>query len=236
MKIKYALWLFFLVPMMLCAQDNILMTDGNLKNGKIISEEGSFVKYVDADGNVFSVKKDYIKEIHYQNPPKTAGKRFNSDANRSLSIFSADILAIFYGNIAVSFQKISQNGHFGFRLPISFYGLGFDPPFTYTHLFQGGVDFNYYPSTNGIVKYFVGPALRVGSIKADRSLSDFFGYSKPTTSGHFTMLLNNGVMRNSVKGFSMSFLIGVGFRSYSQSDFSDTPLVLHAEFTLGRSF
>jgi hypothetical protein len=215
------------------------MTDGNLRNGKIISDDGNFVKYVNAEGTMFSIKKDYIKEIHYQNPPKGAKQFSQNQSGSSNSIMAVDVLAVLYGNLAFSFQRISENGKIGLRFPISFLAWDLDLPFITKHLFQAGLDVNYFPSNRGAISYFIGPGFRTGTVEAGDNIADAFEKKeKSVESGHFTVLLNNGVIRNSKKGVSLSVVLSTGLRRFSNKEFSDGGMdpMIRIEFGIGKTF
>jgi hypothetical protein len=217
---KIIIFLLFLVPIGIFAQDNIVMTDGNVKNGKIISDDGHFVKYVDNDGNVFSIKKDYIKEIHYKNPNNNLPVKHKLSNKSNRDIVAFNVLALAYSNFGISFEHISNSGYLGFRIPFSFqFRRGEDPVFT-RHLFQGGIDLNYYPTGQGRIRYFVGPSISLGTVESVNFFEINPGDCKPVTSNHTSFSLRNGIMWNNQSDFSMSTSIALGIRHFENDEYS----------------
>lgn len=236
--------LLAIIPVFLFAQDNIIMTDGNARNGKIISEDGNFVKYVDYEGTVFSVKKDYIKEIHYHNAKSSLKKESSYQKNTSRSILSFNPLALLYRNLGIAYEHIVKNGYIGIKIPFSFAVLGREGAvFPNRHLYQTGIDLNIYPAGQGSFKYFVGPSFHVGKVESVDVFEGITGKCEPIQSNHTTITLNNGFMWNSPSNFSMSTSLGLGVRSFKNKDYNhiykdenNRGPVIHMECTLGYSF
>jgi hypothetical protein len=246
--LKKIILLFALMPLMLSAQDKIIMTDGNVKVGYIVSEEGNYVRYNNADNKTISVKKNYIKEIQYQDAKKRsalANQNLSlSEINYGENIVSYNFFGLVYKNIGFSYERILPNGNIGIKLPISFSLGDFDEHTFRGHIFQTGLDLNLYPLGQGELKYFLGPSIRFGEMVEKSGNSYYDGqlqqevFETDIESSYIGFMFNNGVLWQPTENFSLSSNAGIGLRGFENENFNNgvSEVFFYMEASVGYRF
>lgn len=237
-----------LIPTLLVAQDKIIMTDGNVKEGNIVSDGGKYVQYTNADNQTISIKKDYIKEIQYKDASKRnglakQGLNYESE-NLGYNIVSYNFFGLVYKNIGFSYERILPNGNIGIKVPVAFSLGDFEVYTSRGHVFQTGLDLNIYPLGQGELKYFLGPSLRFGEMISNSSDS----YYDPQLQQHVTeeseesayvgFMFNNGVLWQPTENLSISSNAGIGLRGYESETFNDgvSEVFFYMEASVGYRF
>lgn len=246
--IKKLMLLLALVPTLVFAQDKIIMTDGNVKVGKITSDSGNYIKYTNAENQTISIKKDYIKEIQYQ-----SAKKRNELSNASLgvketnlgnNILAYNFFALAYKNIGFSYERILPNGNIGIKVPLSFSLGDFESYTERGHVFQTGLDINIYPLGQGELKYFLGPSLRFGEMISNNDGSYYDTQSgqyiteEPLESSYVGFMFNNGVLWQPTDNFSLSSNAGIGLRGFESEEFNQgvSEVFFYMEASVGYRF
>tara|TARA_R110001592_G_scaffold237306_6_gene496237 strand:+ start:50176 stop:50916 length:741 start_codon:yes stop_codon:yes gene_type:complete len=244
---KKILILIALIPTLAVAQDKIVMTDGNVKQGNITSENGKYVRYVDSNNQTLSIKKDYIKEIQYESAKKRndlAIKSSTQNGSLGYNILSYNFFGLVYKNIGFSYERILKNGNIGIKLPVSFSLGDFEAYTDRGHVFQTGLDINIYPLGQGELQYFLGPSLRFGEMisQSDGSYYDAqtqqYINEDPKESSYIGFMFNNGVLWQPTSNFSLSSNAGIGLRGYESEDFNEgvSEVFFYMEASVGYRF
>lgn len=118
------------------------------------------------------------------------------------------MIDLIVNNFKISYERILLNGKIGIQIPFAIgYGndiSGFDDV---DNKFYTGLALNFYPTGQGKVRYFMGPAVNVGT----GNYEDYNGYynsSEPYYGTYDTFILrfyvNNGVMFSPIPELSLS--------------------------------
>ncbi len=213
------LFIFFLWSCFIHAQDKLFFIDGSTKKGIIVSNVKDFVYFKTSDTSkvekisksklllmedykgtryLFS-KQDTPKETTTLRPEKTEVPR------NSLSI---QPLAIFFGRLNFSYERMSKDQRVGFVIPLI---LTFDPsygnPFNVVDSsrtrvkginYITGLDVNFYSGKGEVAKFFVGPRIRYGT---DMAFYNTEGYSVQTQFGLKLSRPQNKIVQHLSIGF-----------------------------------
>ena len=82
-----------------------------------------------------------------------------------------------------------------------------------------GMGMKFYPTGQGVIRYFVGPEVRI--IAAEKEIYDYYsGYTHEHTDNliHSAFLLNNGMIYEPAKGFTFSVNLGLGIMTRDSKD------------------
>jgi len=148
-----------------------------------------------------------------------------------------------YSNLKISYERIISDGKMGIEIPLSIgykdntTSIPFPEPFfdsEYTNKlvtkFYSGINFNAYPTGQGKVKYFLGPALHIGDGLYHPDADSYGSNVKDAIStGFIKLLLNNGIVFSPVNNFSFSFIASLGIQ------YMTDPQIKKAETTGGLS-
>ena len=263
--------LFFIACMLVSfisvAQDIIYKKDKTKIEAKILAvglEDVRYLKQNNLTGPEYVLQKSEITLISYLNGSyenfessvSTIDYSYpiNNYSNRTDYLktgldtaFKQNILNYNLGdllsyNFTLSYERISKNGMLGIKVPlrVGFGGTDYGQDL----LYSGGLDLNFYPTGQGRLKYFVGPALEAGSIQYQ---SDYYYYNAPYPPYGYNIYkerffvagyVNNGAMLQITKQFSLSSTLGIGIRSrQNNQDFNGekryADLIARFEFNLG---
>jgi len=137
---------------------------------------------------------------------------------REKNIVSVNCLNLVNGNLHLQYERILNNPIFGAKLStnIGVADLGLDI-LTYRRKFTAGADFNIYPTGQGKVRYFVGPAFRAGALREE--FQNSFA-SLVIDYSYYSLLLSNGFHINLGTSFYLSFqaAVGIGFFNARNKD------------------
>ncbi len=228
MKIIKALFLliFIAIATTTSAQEIIFKRDGGKDTVKVLEitpTEIIYKKFKRQNGPTYRINKADVVLIEHEDgevevieappapPPVKTEEEKKKEFAKSLgrSILSLNYMNFFIGNANVGYERIfDRAGIFGLKVSVNYHipdiendVLGYDRKFTV------GFDFNFYPAGHGKVKYFLGPALRLG--RWEENFFGFFGEPKSEYNA-VSILFNNGFYVQPTKGFYMSFVGGLG--------------------------
>ena len=218
---RYLFFIFFLLSAFLKAQDKLFFSNGTVKKGIIVSNAKDFIYFRTSDTsqvekiskNKLILMEDYKGNRYLFSPEDTRpdslhfSKRKLAIPRNSLSI---QPLAIFFGRLNFSYERMSKDNKIGFVIPLI---LTFDPSFgnifnvidsSRAHVkginYITGLDVNFYSDRGTSAKFFVGPRIRYGT---DVAFYNTEGYSIQT---QFGLKLGNPERK-----FVQHLSIGFGF-------------------------
>jgi len=132
----------------------------------------------------------------------------------------------------MSYERILNNGKVGIQIPVSF---GYAPHNNVSNdfvinKFYTGLYFNFYPTGQGKVRYFLGPGIRVGSghdNHDNNNNSDSF-YGK--------LLINNGVVFSPIQQLSLAAVLSLGIRYFPEAGQYNEEVKTTAAFSFNLSY
>ncbi len=173
-----------------------------LKNAEI-----SFVAFEDGTVRFFQDEND-IKPVY----------SFNKN------IFSFHLFDLIVNRFTLSYERLFLNGKIGLQIPVS---LGFSDTESngYDNVndkYYSGVNLNFYPTGQGKVRYFLGPAVQLGQatyINSEYVNGQHIDLKEETFV--FRFFVNNGLVISPVKDMSLSAVASVGIRYLGNDDGND---------------
>lgn len=132
---------------------------------------------------------------------------------------SLGVIDMALGEIGFKYERLIGNGQAGLFIPvnISYYeGSWYD----YDNKFYSGLGLNYYPTGQGLWKYYCGMELNIGY----GSFYHSYDYWNPIWGGYYSrdkvvdgaytrFLINNGIQYAPTREFSVDVHLGLGFRN-----------------------
>lgn len=231
------------------AQDAVYLTDGSKVEGKVSLVGTDVITYKKSDnlsGPDHQIERKEVLIIVYENGTHevinksgSSSSLFtnNTDTAFGRHMISWEFMDLMLINMSISYEYFVKSGKLGIRVPLS---IGFDDEF-YTYgnipevigtrgrIFATGVDFNYYPTGQGKLKYFIGPSLGFG---LNRQETDYYGYIEgdvyydPNDTAYnypvddyyydkgqatrYSLHINNGWIAQPTKNFNIIGSIGLG--------------------------
>lgn len=211
------------------AQDQILLTNGNELNVKIVEvleKTVSYKIYDKPEGPLYIINKTEIATIIYENGQteiynnlvkKTESEKPEIPAGTQKfrkNIFLMHVLDFTWLDYTISYERISNDGKFGFQVPVCI-GLsqnGDGPDFGPFHnVFYSGLGLKYYPLGQKTVSYFFGPSVKIGMGEEMN-----WGFmNEQLDKAYFVKIhFNNGIMISPAGGFTFSAIGGIGVRGF----------------------
>ena len=246
----------FFQPSSSLAQDTLYYKNGNIVIGQLKLITETLVKFSqDSNEFIFVVAKSELSKL-----VKANGETRIFNEAPILTNHNADPIAGTYGRnfvsititdvlfkmASLSYERISPGGRLGLNGTVSigktlFSGMqnsydfngGYYSP---TKLFNVGVDLNYYPMGQGMVRYFIGPSLEYGQL-----LSDLSYYSYNRTPGTFivnyeAILLKFGLLIQPTKSFNFGLNAGLGPTFLKYQSVNRIGFVIRSGFFMGYKF
>jgi hypothetical protein len=171
---------------------------------------------------------------------KKKEKPFTKDFTRNLINFH--IFDVVFGDFAMSYERIFGDGRVSLKVPVAFGFYGYSPydtPFNFNNLFYTGAGINFYPTGQGVVRYFVGPNLRFG---VGRSADYYYYYDDfgnylydqyyETNSFYMKYMVDNGIMIMPVRNLSISAIFSVGVRFVANPSYDYDRVQPDAQFAI----
>ncbi len=218
------------------AQDKIYRRSGDVVTAKIVEVSEEFVVYksfTNPEGPNYRIRKDAIDKVVYQNgtvenfggtayTPKPSNSAMYIDpASLGKNIINFDFLSILFNEVGFSYERVINNGFIGVKVPLIM-GVGAvtdNQVREFANKYQSGLDLNLYPTGQGSVKYFIGPALRFGQVTNnnfnsyyDPLTNTYTSYNQNETFNLLAFQVNNGVMFQPTTHFNVSLVLGIGLR------------------------
>lgn len=227
---KYILLVSCLLISVYCfSQDAIYKTDNTKIEGKIL-EVGSFgIKYKLAsnpDGPTYVISKPDVILVTYQNGTHeqfSQQVKFDSvSVNFCRNFIGLDILEFVNSSIGITYERtFGKKGMFAVRIPFAV-GLNQDSyynDYPYGKIFSTGVDFLYFPTGQGKVRYYAAPYFEYGMFRyRDYYYSDFYPQKPNKSDGqHYAGGIKNGVLFQPTRHFCISSDFGFGIKKNETS-------------------
>lgn len=182
-----------------------------------------------SDGRIEVIKETKpspeVKEGDVLGPRFVTKKKYEDDpeyiASLGKNIIGINILNTINGNINLFYERITKDGNVGFKFTLNGSILkGENDPniITYRRRFTMGGDVNFYPSGQGRIKYFIGPALRFGMLSVydnvywDGIAKKYYNY--PAEFDYLSLFFNNGISVNASSNFNFTFNAAVGMARF----------------------
>jgi len=225
----------------LLSQDIITLKNNytiDAKNIVVTPDEINYENFYDDSGKILVLQKSKVVSILYQNGSKV--KMYQPSITVTQSTMGENLITFHFldfaiSNFTVSYERIIEDGKYGIQIPFSFgysnkpttipVPLPWDSEYTNSlvNQFYTGITFNIYPSGQGKVKYFLGPALRFGSGKYYENWSSY--NSSPNSSintGYVKFLVNNGIVFTFANSLSITAIGSIGIQHMYKVDNSPT--------------
>jgi hypothetical protein len=164
---------------------------------------------------------------------------FVKKSNR-LSLMLSDVLV---RRVSMEYEHIFSDGKISLNIPFSVTVSPFDDLWSDEVHWWAGMGVKFYPTGQGVVRYFLGPEFRFISVtESDYNYYydtnyNYYNYTTTTDYINTAFLLNNGIIYSPTNDFFVSLSIGVGFLSRNP-DSTNESLVPFAtpSFRLGFKF
>lgn len=247
---------FFVTSLTSIAQDIIYKKDGSKEEAKIVlvgEKEIQYKKFSNPDGPVFSLGKDKIALITYENgeyeiveKQSGAGAQAKQDlsVNFARNAIRYHLFDVIYGDFTFSYERILSSGTIGIVIPVGF-GYAYNSDYFNNsgswvkNLIYSGLGVNIYPTGQGKWRYFVGPNVRIGYGKQSYWMNywDENGYwlyeDETYSEGIYTKFyVDNGLIFTPVRNFSISTVVSVGVRYFPQAAYSYDAFLPTASFSV----
>ena len=233
-------------------QDVILLTNRAKIEAKEIVVKGKTVYYQDFNddsGDVFTLSLSKIEYIQYASGGKVLPSDIldqrNSLVGLGNNLINFHILDFSSNNFTMSYERVIADGEFSLQLPVSLgYGdeesdLLLPPPFNeidvkFWNRFSTGLALNIFPTRQGRVRYFFGPAIHGGS---GVYYQYFYGLDDTNTkTGFVSFVVNNGLIISPISHFSLSLVGTIGARHFFDVENGKTAATGKISFNLSYRF
>ena len=207
------------------AQDFIYMRNQTARivatNIKVLTSETTYELFGDKSGTNYSIANKQISMIAFENGDVRFFEREKKIINRhnyKKNIINYHLFDLVVNNFKLSYERIISNGKVGIQIPFAIgYGSngdisGFDDIY---NEFYTGISINFYPTGQGIVRYFMGPGIQVGTGYFDDYYYDYnTSYEDYTHIDTFVFrfLINNGIIFTPIEALSISLVGSLGIR------------------------
>jgi hypothetical protein len=242
------------------SQDIIFRTDGTKEEVKVTlvgDREIQYKKYNNPDGPLYSVNKNEIVLITYENgdfdlitAPKNekVQAKIELTQNFTKNILNYHAMDVFYGDITLSYERIIGSGIVGIQVPV---GFGWAYSFDYynandewvKNLFYSGVGVNFYPGGQGKWRYFVGPKVLVGYGKQsywdyvyDENGNWLYDEEMETEGIYMKYTVDNGIRFTPVKNFSVAAVVSFGLRYFPEASYYNNTVMPTGHFGFNVSY
>ena len=237
------------------SQDIIYKTDGTKEEAKVSlvgEKEIQYKKFNNPDGPVYSVNRDEILLITYENGEYETFSKEKSEAvdvkpdltkDFAKNLISYHLFDLVFGDFAFSYERILSNGQVGIKIPVSFGYDYYSDVFEFRNVFYSGITVNFYPTGQGKWRYFVGPQVRVGVGQENDYVyyydeNGYYLYDEQVENqGIYTkFFVDNGVMFTPVRNFSISAIGSIGIRYFPESAYNEDVIRTDGAFALNISY
>ncbi|HAG16219.1 MAG TPA: hypothetical protein DCG69_06795 [Bacteroidales bacterium] len=164
----------------------------------------------------------------------------NVQKGNRLSLMLSDVLV---RRVSVEYEHIFSDGKISLNIPFSVTVSPFDDLWSSEVHWWAGMGVKFYPTGQGVVRYFLGPEFRFISVTESEynyyydTNNNYYNYTTDTDYINTAFLLNNGIIYSPTNDFFVSLSLGVGFLSRNP-DSTNESLVPYAtpSFRLGFKF
>ncbi|MEA3496248.1 MAG: hypothetical protein U9R42_09460 [Bacteroidota bacterium] len=229
-------------------QDIIYKNDGSKIEAKIVKiaqDVVKYKKYSDIEGATFILEISEITMIRYESGKNVFLTKAFTDVKKEVEEFELEnnlitfhLFDIIFDDFTLSYEKISDDGTMGVQIPIA---IGFDKNSyyaysDYSNIFYTGIGLNFYPTGQGIWKYFVGPSIRLGKLRAKDN--GWSSDAKEVITFYGKFLINNGIMFSPTPNYSVSAIGSLGIKYFDKEidDYIPSGIYSAAHFAINISY
>lgn len=190
---------------------------------EINDETVYYKKYENLTGPEYTIAKNEILLIRFQDGESILFDNSNSFENNSKNVLSFNFGDLTVGRVGISYERFIINQRLSFQIPLSISYNYNNQNYSYNYKFlpklASGFNVNFYPLGLGIVSYYTGIGAQTGVINqwSYTPHTDSTGYTYYSTSTvekkFIGVYINNGIAIIPSKHFSISGLLGIGFRN-----------------------
>ena len=185
----------------------------------------SVINYSNGTSDIFS-----LKPVKIIDPAVKPHGKYTDFGQNFFYLRPTDL---FFGFISGGYEYTLKSGSFSIKMPLSFglisMGLAdsvydyeywngeFDRSNSYYNpykTFSVGLDFNYYPTGQGMVRFFFGPALEYGKyhyqVFSQIQTPPYTQFIEKRLGSYSSFMMNGGVLFQPTKHFNLSMNIGTG--------------------------
>lgn len=228
------------------AQDRIYLTDGSMIEAKVLTVSKYDIRYVDYDNQqgpeYFISHKDALMVVYENGTHEilTIRTDFAAGQNFRRNVFTFHLFDLVYNNFTLSYERINKDGTLGWLIPVSI-GYGDVEVRDYENVVSSGLTLNFYPTGQGVWKYFMGPALELGVAR------DAYYYYYDDGYNHYEgrnedeyfygrLIVNNGVMFMPINNFHVAASAGLGVRYLSETYYEDDRVRTTFQFNMNLGY
>lgn len=233
------------------AQDIIYKLDGTKEEAKVLEidkKEILYKKFSNVEGPTYSIDRSSVAMITYENgnfdllnKPVIEGMKEVEFARNALTYHLFDLV---FNEFTISYERILKNGKIGIQIPLSF---GYRQSNFYANNFRSlvysGVTLNFYPTGQGMWRYFMGPQLNLGYGNEEDYITywddqgNYIGEENVTTESFYgKFFINNGVIFTPIKNLSISSYLSLGIRYLNKSSQDDNVVKTDAHYSINLSY
>ena len=200
------------------AQDQIFLKSGDVMEGRIEQIDSKEIKYTKADnidGPLFSLRKNLVYMIIYENGETQVLNFKGGDyENSSKNAFMFNYGDLIESRVAISYRRLFSDGKIGLKLPLAV-NVNSDSR-RYGIVFQSGLDFNFYPLGQKRVTYYAGLGTRMGLRNGGSNyyFDELGNYIQEDVNDLFFVgiYVNNGLVLHLTDNYAIGGLFGLGLR------------------------
>jgi len=230
------------------AQDVIYKADNTKVEGKVLEVNTFEIKYKlasDPEGPIRVISIPDLVFISYQSgshqifSPENRSSQPKFDSlpfNFCKNFIGLDIAEFIYPSFGMAYERIfGMKGFFGLRVPFSI-GLAnqysaYDN-YAKGKIFNTGVDFIYFPTGQGKLKYYVAPYFEWGVFRYrnygySNSSSYYQNYIDKSDGQHYVGGIKNGVLCQPTRHFCLSADFGIAIKKDETNRSGET---IHSDF------
>lgn len=210
------------------AQDTIVFKSDK-RTAAVIKEindlEIRYKNFSNPEGPDFVTQKSNIYKIIFKNGEQMQLSKQKKKDGYGRNIISYHLFDFVYQDFSMSYELISKNGKFGYKIPVA---VGFgntdrDGPRLFTNTIYSGFGLNAYIFGQNTISYFIGPEIHVGWGKDDYYYYNYdweyygpsYGYEETLEFVYGRLLINNGIAFSPIDNFRLAAVMGLGVRYYN---------------------
>jgi hypothetical protein len=167
---------------------------------------------------------------------------YKSKYGRNIISYNLADLVIFK-NITFSYERLSSNGMIGYEIPVAI-GFGYiENEYSYKpkNVLYTGFSLNYYPTNQGVMKYFVGTELRGGYAQRKYNIYDydFYPYTCYTEKSYpyyYKIFINNGIIYNPTTNLTVLIKLSLGVEYYESGGYHSNGVYQSVAFSFNLGY
>lgn len=213
-------------------------------NVKVQNTETNYSLFGGDPDQVFSIENDQISLIAFENGVLNffeSDKKINRRRNFKKNLINYHLFDLVVNNFKLSYERIISNGKIGIQIPFAIGYADEDRISGYDNAhnkFYTGLSVNFYPTGQGVVRYFMGPGIQIGN----GYFTSYYESSGQHINANldtfiFRFLINNGIMFTPIEALSISLVGSLGIRYTDKTqDFNSNNVITVGAFAANLSY